>query len=292
MSVDAHHHLWDPLTREHPWLAAPVLDPLRRAFTTDELRPQAHTAGVHATVVVQTVTEEWETPELLRLADRDPLVAGVVGWADLTDPALADRLAELAAGPGGERLVGIRHQVQLEPDPAWLVRPEVLRGLAAVAAAGLAYDLVITPGRLPAATEAAARLPQLTFVLDHLGKPPVAAGTLEPWAAALREFARLPNTSAKLSGLVTEADWTRWTLDDLRPYTETALDAFGPDHLMFGSDWPVCTLAAGYAEVVDAAEQLTERLTVAERTEVFEGTATRVYGLSPHHSDTDLGGSA
>ncbi|MFI5534052.1 amidohydrolase family protein [Kitasatospora sp. NPDC051853] len=281
MSIDAHHHVWDPVEREHPWLDAPVLDPLRRAFDTDELRPQAHAAGVHATVVVQTVTEDWETPELLRLAARDPLVAGVVGWTDLTDPAVADRLAALAAGPGGERLVGIRHQVQLEPDPGWILRPDVLRGLAAVAAAGLAYDLVITPGQLPAATEAAARLPQLAFVLDHLGKPPVAAGGTDPWASALRDFARLPNTSAKLSGLVTEADWAHWTVEQLRPYAETALDAFGPDHLMFGSDWPVCTLAAGYAEVLQTAEQLTERLTIAERTEVFEGTAARIYRLRP-----------
>ncbi|SDT08460.1 L-fuconolactonase [Streptomyces sp. TLI_053] len=279
MTVDAHHHVWDPLARRHAWLDAPELAPLRRVFGADRLRPLARAAGVRATVVVQTVTEEWETPELLRLAAGDPLVAGVVGWTDLTRPDVAERLAELAAGPGGDRLVGIRHQVQLEPDPEWMLRPEVLRGLAAVADAGLAYDLVITPDQFPAATAAAAALPGLRFVLDHLGKPPVARGGTEPWAGRLREFARLPNTSGKLSGLVTEADRRHWTVDGLRPWADVALDSFGPERVMFGSDWPVCTLAAGYAEVVATAERLADRLTAAERAEVFAGTATRVYRL-------------
>ncbi|MFE9046014.1 amidohydrolase family protein [Streptomyces sp. NPDC007818] len=281
MIVDAHHHLWDPAARDHSWLDAPELAPLRRAFTADDLHPPARAAGIDATVLVQTVTEPGETTELLAIAATDPLVAGVVGWTDLTDPGITDTLAALASSPGGDRLVGIRHQIQLEPDPAWILRPEALRGLAAVAETGLVYDLVITPDQLPAATEAAARLPQLTFVLDHLGKPPIAHGRAEPWAGGLRALAARPNTACKLSGLVTEADWAHWTLADLRPYVEIALDAFGPRRTVFGSDWPVCLLAADYADVVSSARELTSGLDDEERAAVFGTTATRVYGLRP-----------
>lgn len=169
--------------------------------------------------------------------------------------------------------------MQDEPDPRWLLRPEVRRGLGAVAAAGLAYDLVVRPLHLPAATATAAALPGLTFVLDHLGKPPVATGQLAPWAGRLRRLAALPNTVAKLSGLVTEASPGRRTAADLRPYADTALEAFGPQRLLFGSDWPVCTLAAGYGEVLDTARELTERLSPDERAAVLAGNAVRVYRL-------------
>ncbi|WP_405014492.1 amidohydrolase family protein [Kitasatospora sp. NBC_01539] len=278
--VDAHHHLWQLAVRDQEWITGPELRPLRRDFTLEDLRPAARAAGVVATVVVQTVTVAAETPELLAAADGDPLVAGVVGWTDLTAPGVADTLAALRELPGGRRLVGIRHQVQSEPDPEWLLRPDVLRGLAAVAAAGLAHDLVVRPHQLAAAAAAAARLPGLTFVLDHLGKPPVAAGGFEPWAGRLRTFAALPNTVAKLSGLVTEADLRHWTVADLRPYADTALDAFGPGRLLYGSDWPVCTLAATYGEVLAAARALTAELSPAEQQAVFAGTARRVYGLA------------
>ncbi|GGQ20178.1 amidohydrolase family protein [Streptomyces roseolilacinus] len=277
--VDAHHHVWDLAVRDQPWLDGPGTAPLRRAFAADDLAPAARAAGVRTSVVVQTVTGPGETPELLALADRHPLVGAVVGWADLTAPGVADSLAALRALPGGDRLAGVRHQVQDEPDPDWLLRPAVLRGLAAVAAAGLAYDLVVRPHQLPAATRAAALLPGLTFVLDHLGKPPVASGALEPWAGHVRALAALPHTVCKLSGLVTEADHAAWTTADLRPYADTVLDAFGPTRLMFGSDWPVCLLAARYDEVVTAARDLTGGLSPAERAAVFAGTATRVYGL-------------
>jgi L-fuconolactonase len=277
--VDAHHHVWDLSVRDQEWLNGPGTAAIRRSFGIEDLAPRARAAGVHATVLVQTVCAAQETPELLALAAAGGLVAGVVGWTDLTAPGVADALAALRELPGGRRLVGIRHQVQSEPDPRWLLRPDVLRGLAAVADAGLAHDLVVLPHQLPAAVEAAARLPGLTFVLDHLGKPPVASGRLEPWRGALRSLAALPNTVCKLSGLMTEADPSVWTVEDLRPYADTALDAFGPDRLMFGSDWPVCLLAAGYEEVLDGARTLTGHLGEAERRAVFGGTAARVYGL-------------
>lgn len=218
-------------------------------------------------------------PEFLALAESSELVAGVVGWSDLTAPDIADTLAALRELPGGDRLVGLRHQVQGEPDPEWLLRPDVLRGTAAAADAGLVYDLVVLPHQLPAATRAAAALPGLVFVLDHAGKPPVATGRTEPWADDLRALAALPNTVCKLSGLVTEADWRTWSTDDLRPYAETVIDAFGPGRLMFGSDWPVCRLAATYTEVLDTARALIRDLGEEERAAVLATTAERVYGL-------------
>jgi L-fuconolactonase len=279
MIIDAHHHLWDLAVRDQPWIAGEVLAPLRRDFGLDDLRAVTTPNGVAKTVVVQTVTEPEETPELLALAATDDLIAGVVGWADITAPDVEKRLAELSAAPGGRALVGIRHQVQLEPDPDWLLRRDVLRGLRHVAAAGLAYDLVVRRDQIRAAVQAATEVPALPFVLDHLGKPAVAAGELEPWASAIRELALRPNTVCKLSGLVTEADWTRWKAADLRPYADTVLDAFGPERLMFGSDWPVCTLAASYAEVLSTAHELADGLNQEERNAVFGGTASRVYGV-------------
>jgi L-fuconolactonase len=165
--IDAHHHVWDLAVRDQPWISGPELAPIRRSFAVDDLRPAAEAAGVRATVVVQTVDVAPETPEMLALAAADPLVAGVVGWTDLTSPAVADQLAALLAGPGGGYLVGIRHQVQSEPDPDWLRRPDVLRGLRAVGDAGLCYDLVLRPHQLAAAAYAAAAVPGLTLVLDH-----------------------------------------------------------------------------------------------------------------------------
>ncbi|MEV7936021.1 MULTISPECIES: amidohydrolase family protein [unclassified Kitasatospora] len=277
--VDAHHHVWDLGARPQPWISGEALAPLARSFTAADLAPEAAAAGVVATVVVQTVCVPEETPELLALADGSDLIAGVVGWTDLTAPGVADAIATLRELPGGERLVGIRHQVQEEPDPEWLLRPDVQRGLLAVAEAGLAYDLVVKPHQLPAAALAAARHTGLTFVLDHLGKPPIADGALDPWAADLRRLAALPNTVGKLSGLVTEAAPGRWRTADLRPYADTALEAFGPERLLFGSDWPVCTLEAGYAEVARITRHLADGLSAGEEDAVFRHNAVRVYGL-------------
>lgn len=273
--VDAHHHLWDLDVVAQPWLAEPGLAALRRNFIEPDYAAVAAAAGVTASVLVQTVAVPEETPELLAIADRSGLIAGVVGWVDLTAPDVAGRLAAFA----GRKLAGVRHLVQSEPDPGWLVRPDVLRGLAAVARAGLAYDVLITAGQLPTAIGAAEAVPDLMFVLNHLAKPPIAAGELEPWAGHLRRLAALPNVVAKLSGLVTEADVRRWQTADLRPYAEVALECFGADRLMYGSDWPVCTLAAGYDQVLAAARELTGSLSPAERAAVFAGTATRIYRL-------------
>lgn len=278
--IDAHHHLWDLSVRPQRWLEPPELAPIRRSYGLDDLLPRAARCAVTGTVLVQTQPSPEETAEFLRLAaPPDALVRGVVGWADLTAPDVADRLAALRELPGGERLVGIRHDVQNEPDQEWLLRPDVQRGLRAVAAAGLAYDLVVREPQWPAVRTAVRALPEVAFVLDHLGKPPVAAGRLEPWSGWLGELAAEPNVAAKVSGLVTEADWERWTAAGLRPYVERALGTFGPGRLMFGSDWPVCLLAAPYEEVARTAQELASGLSADERAALFAGTAVRVYGL-------------
>ncbi|ONK15851.1 amidohydrolase family protein [Streptomyces sp. MP131-18] len=280
--VDAHHHVWDLGRRPQPWLGAASMASIHRTVLLDELAGPAAEAGVGRSVLVQVLPDAEETTEFLALAAGSELVAGVVGWADLTrGAAVADLLARLRAAPGGHLLAGVRHLVQGEADPRWLCRADVRAGLAAVADAGLAYDLLVLPHQLPAAIETVRALPGLTFVLDHLAKPPIAAGRSEPWAGLIATLAAEPNVHAKLSGLVTEADWARWTVADLRPYAERALEVFGPSRLMFGSDWPVCLLAADYGQVAAAAEELTSVLSAAERAEVFGGTAERVYGLPP-----------
>jgi L-fuconolactonase len=230
---------------------------------------------------VQTVSSTEETEEFLAVAATSARIAGVVGWVELAAPDVAGELAALRAAPGGGTLVGIRHQVHDEPDPRWLLREEVLRGLAAVADAGLSFDLLVRERELPAARAAVERLPQLEFVLDHLAKPRIREGATAPWAGELATLARLPNVTCKVSGMVTEADWAGWTTAQLVPYVRHAAEVFGPERLLFGSDWPVCLLAAGYGEVVAAAEAALEGagLAPSEREAVFAGNARRVYRL-------------
>jgi L-fuconolactonase len=280
-AVDAHHHLWDPRTRDYPWMAGPSFDPIRRPYDLDDLRARTAAAGIGRTVLVQTVADESETGEFLKLAAAsNGLIAGVVGWVDLEAPGVADALERLRSLPGGERLVGVRHQVQDEPDPDWLGRPQVRRGLRAVAEAGLVYDLLVLVPQLDSAVAAARELPQGRFVLDHAAKPPIASGALEPWAAGIGELARLPNVACKLSGLVTEARWDDWDAAGIQPYAERVLAAFGPGRVLFGSDWPVCELAASYAAVHRLAGELLEGLAPDERELVMGGSAAAVYRLA------------
>jgi len=244
-----------------------------------DLAPALERHRIDATVVVQTVYLPDETPELLELAESDPHVAGVVGWTDLRAPDVSDRLGQLHLLPGAERLVGIRHPLLEEPDPRWLCRPDVRRGLRAVGAAGLAYDLVVTPEQLPAVIDTARALGELRFVLDHGGKPWFRTDSLDPWRTDVLELARLPNVAVKLSGLVTEADESTWSVELNRPYAEVLLDGFGPDRVMFGSDWPMCLLAASYDEVVTATDQFTSGLSGPELDAVFGATAVGWYRL-------------
>jgi L-fucono-1,5-lactonase len=287
--VDTHQHFWDLTAHDQPWLRQAGYPQLLRDFGPDDLRPLARAGGVAATVVVQTLIDPAETPELLEIAAADDLVAGVVGWVDLLDPAAADALAALRARPDGAYLRGIRHPLLVEDDDEWLRRPAALRGLAAVEAAGLCFDVVGRPSQLPAAAAAARERPGLTFVLDHVGNPDLDHGPRpdERWLRAVTEFAALPNTVCKLSGILGEpapgtgpaAAGPVPGVAHLVPWYDAVLRAFGPDRLMFGSDWPVCTVSAPYHAVLAAARALTAELSVAERRQLFAGTARRVYRL-------------
>ena len=277
--VDAHHHVWDLSVRDQAWLAGEPFAPIRRSFGVGDLRPHAAAAGVAATVLVQTVALPEETPEMLRTAAAEDLVAAVTGWVDLTAPSVEDDLAALRGGIGGSYLRAVRHLVQDEPDPDWLDRLDVRRGLKAVADAGLGYELLVKPPQLPAALRVVTELPEVEFVLDHCAKPYIADGVLRPWADQLRELAGHENITCKLSGLVTEADWAAWTPEHLRPYVDVVVDAFGPDRLMFGSDWPVCLLAASYECWVAAVDELIAHLGASERAAITGGTAHRFYGI-------------
>ena len=277
--VDAHVHFWDPAPEEYPWMTGDYAA-IRRRFGPEDLRPELVARGVSRSILVQTRSSLDETREFLALAEATEFIAGVVGWVDLVDPSVADTIAELRAGPAGDKLVGIRHQVQDEPDPDWLLRADVRRGLQAVEVAGLAYDLLVRPRELSAALATVRALPGLRFVIDHLAKPPIRSGVLEPWATLLQPIGDLPNASCKVAGLVTEADWERWRPDDFIPYVRQVVEVFGPERLLFGSDWPVCLVAASYVRVFDVASLMLEGLTPAERARMFGENAIAVYRLA------------
>ncbi|WP_189263928.1 amidohydrolase family protein [Streptomyces fuscichromogenes] len=289
--VDSHHHVWDLDHRPQPWLDEPGHAPIRRTFGPDDLRAAATRtiAGrrLAATVLVQCVTSVAETRELLALADRDPLVAAVVGWVDLASPAVDDVLDALLAGPGGRFLRSVRHLVQGEPDPGWLQRPSVERGLRAVGGRGLGYDVLIRDHQFPQAIRLAERLPELPLILDHAGKPPVVRRDLAGWAAGVRRLAARPQVRCKVSGLVTEADHETWTVADIRPVWEVLLDAFGPGRLMFGSDWPVCVLAGGWNRWAGTVEELLDGCSAAETSAVLAGTAADFYRARARADDHD-----
>ncbi|MFM9695950.1 amidohydrolase family protein [Streptomyces europaeiscabiei] len=282
--VDAHHHVWNLDHRPQPWLDEPGHEPIRRTFDTDDLRSAAtrSIAGRHlaGSVVVQCVASLPETRDLLVLADKDPLVGAVVGWVDLTSLAINEILDELCAGPGGSYLRAVRHVVQGEPDPEWLQRPSVEWGLRTVGDHGLGYDLLVRSHQLGQAVRLAERLPDLPLVLDHAGKPSIASGELELWEKELRRLANHPQVRCKVSGLVTEADHRKWTTDDIRPVWDVLLSAFGPERLMFGSDWPVCVLAGGWNRWATTVEDLLRDCSAAETEAILAGTATDFYHLN------------
>jgi L-fuconolactonase len=221
MIIDAHHHLWDPKARDYPWMTGDALDPIRRSYTMDDIRKAAG-RDVEATILVQAVSSAEETEEFLLAAQHSAgFIAGVVGWVDLTGDVPAE-VARLRVVPGGRLLVGLRHQVENEPDADWLLRPDVHRGLVAIGSAGLVYDLQVSGPQRAAALAAVGKLPDVRFVIDHAGKPGIAAGEWEPWATWITDMSRLPNVTCKLSGLITEAPWDSWTAATIRPYAKNA----------------------------------------------------------------------
>jgi L-fuconolactonase len=280
MRVDAHQHFWRYTSQEFGWIDDGMAV-IRRDFLPGDLAPLLRDAGMDATVAVQARQSLEETHWLLKLARDNDWIAGVVGWVPLTDPAIEGMLQRLAQNP---KLRGVRHVLQGESD-AYMAREDFNAGVARLSQFHLTYDLLVLERQLPAAIAFVDRHPQQPIVLDHLAKPLIAALQLEPWRTNIRELARRPNVSCKLSGMVTEADHSHWTIDHLRPYVETVLDAFGPDRVIFGSDWPVCTVASGYARWVATVSELLCELSSSERNAVLGGNATRFYRLGlPGHS--------
>lgn len=277
--IDAHCHLWQLAdVGEEYWLAGREYDAIRRDIGFADLEEAAAATGVDGFVVVQAVARVAETSALLALAAETPAIRGVVGWVDLTNAELPARLADLRSGPGGDKLVGLRHLLPGDSDPAWIARPDVAGALSAVAEAGLAFDLLVTERELPYAVAAADGFDdRLRLVLDHCANPPLSDGDLRQWEGHVRALATLPNLACKVSGLTTRASWSHWTIDDLAPAVEVVVDAFGPDRLMFGSDWPVSSLASSYSLVVETAAALLAGL---DHDRVFAGTAAEWYGLA------------
>jgi len=274
MIVDSHHHFWDPALGNYPWMTDEVAA-IRRPFGPEDLEPLLDEYGIDGTVVVQARGSIDETRWLLEIADATPFVLGVVGWIDLTDADVARALADFTGG----RLVGIRHQVHDEPDPAWLLRDDVQRGIAAVGDAGLVFDLLVRTAELPAAIETVRSHPDTRFVLDHLAKPPVRDADTDTWARGVAALADAPNVTCKLSAIVTEADWSAWRSAGLAEYFRRTLGWFGAERCMFGSDWPVCLLAAEYGDVLELLLQALSGVSERERADILGGTAARVYGL-------------
>ena len=280
MNIDAHQHFWKYDPRRDAWITD-AMAVLKRDFLPAELMRECDANNIDASIAVQADQSENETMFLLDLARENPRVAGVVGWVDLCSPGVAERLSFFSQF---EKLRGFRHIAQAEPDDRFLMRPDFVRGIAALREFGLAYDILIYPRQLPAAIELAAKFPEQRFVIDHLAKPEIKSGKIEPWAAQIKTIAQNKNVYCKLSGLVTEADWNRWTADDCKPYLEIALEAFGPGRLMFGSDWPVCLLAGSYGQVKKIIEGFLTGVPAEGRQKIFGGNAIEFYRLKtvPH----------
>jgi L-fuconolactonase len=275
LRIDAHQHFWHYDRVRDAWITDDM-SVLRRDFLPDELETRLADSGIDGTVAVQADQSERETEFLLQLAERHPFIRGVVGWVDLRAADLPNRLEHFCAF---ERFRGVRHIAQAEPDD-FLERDDVVRGIGQLREFGLTYDILIYAHQIPAALALAERLPDQPFVVDHLAKPRIRERAMDPWAKHMRELASLPNVCCKVSGLVTEADWARWRPEDIRPYLDVVFEAFGPDRLMFGSDWPVCLVAASYRRAVELVEDYADHLSQAERDDLFGGSAIRFYGLT------------
>jgi L-fuconolactonase len=275
MRIDAHQHFWhyDPV--RDSWITE-EMSVLKRDFLPDDLKQPLEAQGVEGTVAVQADQSEDETHFLLQLAESHSFIQGVVGWVDLLAPTLGQRLEHFSRFG---RLCGVRHIAQAEADD-FLARDDVVHGIGLLSDFGLTYDILVYPQQLPAALSLVERLPDSSFVVDHLAKPPICKDETEPWATHMRELAQHANVWCKVSGLVTEADWRRWRLEDIRPYLDIVFEAFGPDRLMFGSDWPVCLLAASYREVWELLDGYASQLSASEREKLFGGNAASFYGLA------------
>jgi L-fucono-1,5-lactonase len=273
--IDSHQHFWQVGQFDYPWMT-PQVELLCRDYLTPMLAPILNRSGVDKTILVQASNSVEETRWLLELAAENSFIGGVVGWVDLQSDDVARQLDEFTAHP---KFKGVRHLVESEAADDWLTRASVIRGMRELGSRGLVYDLLVHTRHLKHAEKVVTQCPDLRFVIDHMAKPPIASGKIDEWARGLKQLAGHPNVSCKLSGLVTEANWTNWDDEDLKPYVETALEYFGPKRMMFGSDWPVCLLAATYEQVLDAFEMLLAGLDEKDTRRVFSESAIEFYRI-------------
>lgn len=274
--IDAHHHLWRYAREEYRWIGE-NMGTLARDFLLADLQSMLSQCGIRGSVVVQARQAVEETSWLLELAEGSEFIRGVVGWAPIASGEFESVLENLRLN---KKLKGLRHVVQDEPDPEFLLRADFNRGVALLKQYGLTYDILIYERHLPATLAFVDRHPAQVFVLDHMAKPRIREHQLEPWSTNIRELAKRENVYCKISGMVTEADWECWSHEDLRPYFDVVLDAFGPRRLMAGSDWPVCLLAATPQRWFSVVQEFIQSLSVAEKEMILGGVASEVYSLS------------
>jgi len=276
MKIDSHHHFWKYSAEEYPWISDSMAA-LRRDFLPEHLEAEIAAVGIDGVVSVQARQTVGETEWLLSLADGNEFIKGVVGWVPLADPGVREVIAKFTANP---KLRAVRHVVQDEPDDRFILGADFNRGVSMLREFGLVYDILIFERQLAASIEFVDRHPQQVFVLDHIAKPRIGDGAIEPWKANIRELARRKNVFCKVSGMVTEADWKTWSEEQLRPYFDTVLEAFGPKRLMFGTDWPVCLAASGYSRWVEVVREFVAGLSADEQEWLFGKTAVMAYGLT------------
>jgi L-fuconolactonase len=280
MRIDSHHHIWDLSVRDQDWITGDAMQPIRRNFSMADLREAIAGHGIDKTVLVQTVTDYAETPELLALAESDSLIAGVVGWLKIDAPDAIEHLRGYLDLPGSKYLKSIRDIAQDHPDPNYLGKAETIANVRKLGEFGIAYDLLSKTPELAGAVALVKACPEVQFIMDHISKPYIAKGTMEPWKSLMAELASFPNVVCKISGLVTEAKWHDWKVQDFKPYADHLLEIFTPQRLMFGSDWPVATLGGTYGQVINLAEQLTSGLTPSEGDYFWSKTAIHAYSLT------------
>lgn len=273
--IDSHQHFWEYDPRKHSWINN-EMSTLKQDFLPPDLKVHLDEVEMDGCVAVQADQSLQETIFLLGLAEKYEYVQGVVGWLDLQSDEIGQQLEQFA---DHEALKGLRHIVQDEPDDKFLLKPEFLRGIEKLADFDLTYDILIFARHLPVAVRFAEKFPDQKFVVDHIAKPEIASGDIDKWEQGIRELAQHPHMNCKVSGMVTEADWKNWQPDDFKPYLDVVFDAFGTDRLMFGSDWPVCTLAADYSQVYELVADYTDSFSDAEKTRFFGENAIRFYGL-------------
>ena len=275
MKIDSHQHFWRYDAARDAWITDSMAV-LKRDFLPGDLAAELKANGIDASIAVQADPSESETTVLLELAEKNEQIAGVVGWVDLLSPRVAERLEYFSHFT---KLRGFRHIAQAEPDDRFLAREQFVKGVAQLHAFGFTYDILIYPRQLPAAIDLVKRLPEQRFVIDHLAKPGVKSAQISAWAAQMREIAQNKNVFCKISGLVTEADWKHWKADEFKPYLDVVFGAFGADRLMFGSDWPVCLLAATYGQVKQLIDNYVKGFPQSDQDKIFGGNAARFYGL-------------